>query len=181
MKLQLYDREVGLPKARMTAQRNLNIGTTSGKATSQLGQVLSQTGFEISAKVKAADEIMEYSKVIADAKMKMGVFYSSRSRDTDNYDTLTDDTDAYFKKVSGELVKGIDDVTQKARVTQGLQQIGAAMHSKAIGDATTQSIENTQATHLHTRAIMVQEAAFGDDEQMRAVMMNYARADTRTG
>ena len=174
MKLQVYDREVGLPQTRARTSRGLNIGTETGKSINNLGRQLDQIGTEVAQKVKAADEIMEYSKVIADAKMKMGVFYSSRSKDTENYDTLTDDTDAYFKKVSSELLKGVNDVTQKARVTQGLQQIGSAMHSKAIGDATTQSIENTQATHLHTRALMVQEAAFGDDEQMRAVMMNYA-------
>jgi hypothetical protein len=127
-------------------------------------------------KVKAADEIMEYSKIVADAKLKMGVFYSSRSKDIGNYDTLTDDTDSYFKTLSAGFIKGSkSDVTQQSRIRQGLDQIGAAMHKQAISDATTQSIDNTRATHMHTRALMVQEASFGDDDQMRAVFMNYAQ------
>jgi len=165
MKLQVFDREVGLPKQRMTAQRNLSTGTVTPQATSKLGVQLNQIGTEVAMKVKAANEVMEYSKIMADAKMKMGVFYSSRSRDTDNYDTLTDDTDSYFKKMSGEITKGVNDVTQQARVRQGLDQIGSAMHTKA--------------THLHTRALMVQEASFGTDDEMRTVIQNYS-AQTRS-
>lgn len=179
MKLQIYDREVALPKTAVTTQRNLNIGTQNPKAKSNLANQLDKIGSEVYRKVSAANDVIEYSKVMADAKLKMGVFYSSRSRDADNYDTLTDDTDEYFKKVSYELIKDVGGVTQQARVRQGLEQVGLAMHSKAIGDATTQSIDNTRATHKHTRALMVQEASFGSDDQMRSVFMNYSE-QTRT-
>lgn len=179
MKLQVYDREIGRPKVAQTSQRNLSIGTETPKAVSRLGVQLEKIGSDVASKVKAADQVMEYSKIIADTKMEMGVFYSSRSKDTENYDTLADDTDAHFKKLSASKVKGIKDVTQAARIRQGLDQIGAAMHTKAVGDATTQAIDNTKATHKHTRALMVQEASYGSDDQMRSVMMNYAE-QTRT-
>jgi hypothetical protein len=173
MRLTVPEREVGTPGQKVSTSRDINIGLVTPQAQSNLATQLEHIGSEVSRKIKAANQTMEYSKVIADAKNKMATYYSSRSKDVDNYDTLTDDVDEYFKGLSSEVTTSITDVTQRARIHQGLSQIGIGFHSQAINDATDQAIVGVKADHVVTRASMTQEASIGSDDAMSSVFINY--------
>lgn len=175
MRLQVYDREVMTPSQRFQKKRDLTIGTIAPEKADRLGKQLEQMGTEIARKVKAAEQTMEYSKVVAQAKKEMASFYSVRSRQTRDHATLTADTDEHFTSLRDELLKDVQDVDQQVRIAQGLEQIGVGYHSQAIGDATKQAIDGVMADHVSARAYMIQDGASQGDEYMATKMYEYSQ------
>lgn len=173
-KLTVYDREIGTPELVFRSRRDIRLGTEAPAALDSLGRQLEQMGTEVARRVKAAEQTVEYGKIIADAKREMATFYSGRSRLYDEYGTLTEDTNNHFNEMRKQLVKGIKDVDQQTRVLQGLESIGTQYHAQAVSDASKQAVESVKTEQVRTRASMIQEAARGNDDQMSTVMVNYA-------
>lgn len=173
MKLELYDREVATPGQRVSTTRDLNIGTGAPKAQSNLATQLNEISSEIALKVKVANETMEYSKSIANAKSLMVDNYTERSKDVKNHATLVSDTDEVFKDIKEKTLEGITDIAQKARITQGLDNVGVMFHSKAAGDANQQAVVQVRADHVELRDANIREAAISSDENMESIISRY--------
>lgn len=182
MKLTVYDREIAVPTTRVKTSRDLNIGIQTPQAIGQLGKTLESMGVEIGQKVKIAEETAEYSTAVTEAKRLMSRYYAERAMDHKRYDTLRDDVNKEFNRVSAELLDNIKGKVQYQRVAQGLAEVGLAFDRQATSDAMDMQVTHIKAAMLNTRANMVEEASADSDSFNTAfrnyadILWNYARA-----
>lgn len=174
MKLQLFGREHATPSKRFTSMRDLSIGTGAPKALGSFAGEIAKMGIEVANNVRNAEQTMEYSNAMSESKVRMAEFYEQRSQDVENHGTLIDDTNNHFKDISAELTDGIKDIAQRTRIKQGLNQVRVSYHGQATKDANGQSILKIKADQVRLRAIKIQEASVGTDEEIAPILANYS-------